>query len=273
MKKIIILVIGLLVFFPKSYSVNFEKSTTVCFETNYGNITVKLYPETVKHRLNFLKLVNDGFYNGILFHRVIANFMIQAGDPLSKNASTATLLGGGDVGYTVPAEIVCPTYYHKRGALCAARKGDKSNPLKASSGCQFYIVQGRTYSEDELDRMEKSNEQKLEAKLFQDSIATKLVWIKKYQEENNQTKLDSIRDETLLQIRSKIRLNPTYKFSAQQRADYKMMGGTPHLDGDYTVFGEVVEGLDIVAKISTAETANNDKPVQNIVIIKAVIKD
>ena len=247
-------------------------SPTVIFETNYGKITVKLYPETAKHRDNIVKLVNKGFYNGVLFHRVIADFMIQTGDPDSRKALPGAMLGSGDVGFTIPAEFVYPRYYHKRGALAAARQGDDTNPQKASSGCQFYIVQGRAFSDEELNLMEKNNEQKLESKLFQEKLSAKQEDVKKYREERNQGKLDILRDSILVEIRSEIAKNPTFKFTDQQRNDYKTVGGTPHLDGNYTVFGEVIEGLDIVNRISRTKTGQNDRPEEDIRILKAKIK-
>lgn len=249
-----------------------DSSTIICFETTYGNIKVKLYPETVKHRDNFLKLVNEGFYNGVLFHRIIANFMIQAGDPASKTANAGASLGSGDVGYTIPAEFVYPQYYHKRGALAAARQGDEINPKKASSGCQFYIVLGNNYTDNQLDSIDKSNEQKLEGKLFQEVVNTKQDEVKQYRLERSQPKLDALRDSILVEVHTKMKSYPTYKLTQQQRTDYKTVGGTPHLDGDYTVFGEVVEGMDIVDKISKAKTGRNDRPVEDIKVIKAEVE-
>lgn len=272
MKKTILLVLISILVLTESCAKKNVLSPTVVFETNYGKITVKLYPETSKHRDNFIKLVDKGFYNGVLFHRVIADFMIQTGDPDSRKALPDAMLGSGDVGYTIPAEFVYPRYYHKRGALAAARQGDDTNPQKASSGCQFYIVQGRTFSDEELNAMEKNNEQKLEAKLFQEKLSTKQAEVKKYREERNQGKLDILRDSILGEIRSEIAKNPTLKFTDQQRNDYKTVGGTPHLDGNYTVFGEVIEGLDIVNRISRTKTGQNDRPVEDIRILKAKIK-
>ena len=255
----------------ESCAINKETGSIVCLETTYGNVTVKLYPETTKHRDNFIKLVQKGFYNGVLFHRVIADFMIQTGDPDSKTAKQGKSLGSGDVGYTLPAEFVYPKYYHKRGALSAARQGDQTNPFKASSGCQFYIVQGRAFSDQELIGMEKSNEQKLEGKLFQEILKTKQEEVNLYRRERSQPKLDALRDSILLEVRAEIQKNPTYKFTESQRIDYKTLGGTPHLDGDYTVFGEVIEGLDIVEKISKTQTGTGDRPVEDIKVLKAEI--
>ena len=244
----------------------------VRLETTYGTIKVKLYPETVKHRDNFLKLVNDGYYNGVLFHRVIANFMIQAGDPKSKTAQAGELLGSGDVGYTIPAEFIYPQYYHKRGALAAAREGDQQNPKKASSGCQFYIVQGKKFTDAQLDSIEGAKMLKLEEKMFQEIGQKKLAEITLYRKENNQNKLDALSDSILKSVQAQLKAHPVYKFTAQQRNDYKTLGGTPHLDGNYTVFGEVVNGMDVVDKITNATTDDNDRPIENIKVIKAIVE-
>jgi peptidylprolyl isomerase len=216
-------------------------------------------------------LVNKGFYNGVLFHRVIAGFMIQAGDPYSKMANPGTSLGSGDMSYTIPAEFIYPKYYHKRGALCAAREGDDNNPLKASSGCQFYIVQGKTFSDSALDSIEAANKQKLEVNLFQKIAMTKQDEINKYRLKHSQSKLDALHDSILAVVHQNMEKNPTYKLTVQQRTDYKTIGGTPHLDGQYTVFGEVIRGLDIVRKISEAKTGNEDRPLEDIKVIKAEV--
>ncbi|WP_041620091.1 peptidylprolyl isomerase [Paludibacter propionicigenes] len=244
----------------------------VRLETTYGTIKVKLYPETVKHRDNFLKLVNAGYYNGVLFHRVIANFMIQAGDPKSKTAQAGEMLGSGDVGYTIPAEFIYPQYYHKRGALAAAREGDQQNPKKASSGCQFYIVQGKKFTDAQLDSLEGVRMVKLEEKMFQEIGQKKLAEITRYRKENNQKKLDAMGDSIMTVVQTHLKNHPTYKYSAQQRNDYKTLGGSPHLDGNYTVFGEVIDGLNIVDKIANATTDDNDRPIENIKVIKATVE-
>lgn len=271
MRKSIFIILTTILIMSDSCAMQKSNGTIVRFETTYGDFTVKLYSETPKHHDNFVKLVNEGFYNGVLFHRVIADFMIQAGDPDSKNAKSGASLGSGDMGYTIPAEFVYPTYFHKRGALSAARQGDDSNPLKASSGCQFYIVQGKTFTDRALDSIEASNKQKLEGKLFQEIVNTKQDEVKKYRLERNQTKLDALRDSIIAVVKTQLEKNHTYKFTDKQRADYKTLGGAPHLDGDYTVFGEVIEGLDIVDKISKAKTGRNDRPVVDIKVIKAEV--
>jgi len=271
MRKYIVLALIVIISVSESCANKKSKNTLVTFETTYGKITVMLYPETVKHRENFLKLVNKGFYNGVLFHRVIKDFMIQGGDPDSKNTNSNASLGSGDIGYTIPAEFIYPKYYHKHGALAAARQGDQVNPLKASSGCQFYIVQGKKYFDNQLDSIDKVSELKYEEKLFQEIADTKQHEIKIYRLANNLTKLKALSDSILTVVQVKIKNQPTYKLTAQQRVDYKTIGGTPHLDGKYTVFGEVVEGLEIVEKISNIKTGQNDRPVEDIKVNKAYV--
>ena len=204
-----------------------QKEQKMKIETTEGEITLKLYNETPLHRDNFIKLVKSKFYDGVLFHRVIEQFMIQGGDPNSRDAMPGKMLGDGDVGYTIPAEFRTPQLYHKRGVLAAAREGDDENPEKASSGCQFYIVVGKQFTHEDLDEMEASK-------------------IKKHGHANDST----------------------YKFSDQARTDYTTIGGTPHLDGNYTVFGEVLTGMDVVDRIAQARTNRADRPREDIRIIK-----
>ena len=206
---------------------NMDNETLVKIETTLGDIKVKLYNETPKHRDNFIKLAEDGVYEGTLFHRVIKDFMIQAGDPDSKNAPKGKMLGAGDVGYTLPAEFVYPKYFHKKGALSAARQGDNVNPKKESSGCQFYIVTGRKFSEAQMISM----------------------------------------------ARGIVAKEPALKFSREQIEAYTTVGGTPHLDGEYTVFGEVIEGMDIVDKIQQVKTDRSDRPEEDVKIVKVEVLD
>ena len=197
-----------------------EKVYFVKIETSYGDIVVKLYNETPKHRDNFLKLVKEGTYDGLLFHRVINQFMIQGGDPNSRDAKPGQMLGDGELGYTIPAEFV-PGLYHKKGALAAARQGDQVNPQKASSSCQFYIVQGNTWTADRLKMVEE-----------------------RYGK----------------------------KFTPEQAEVYATVGGTPFLDGDYTVFGEVVEGIEVVDKIASVACGPMDRPVEDVKMKMTVIE-
>ncbi|ETD16163.1 peptidylprolyl isomerase [Hoylesella oralis] len=198
----------------------------VLLQTNKGDIRLVLYNETPRHRDNFLKLVRSGYYNGNLFHRVIAGFMVQSGDSTSRHAAAGAVTGNYSPDYTLPAEIVFPRYFHKRGALAAAREPDQTNPEHASSASQFYIVYGKRMSEDMLDRA--------------------------------QSRLD-------MATHDKIKLTP------EIRKAYFEQGGTPHLDGQYTVFGEVVEGIDTIKNIQQVETDANDRPIEDIRILKATV--
>ncbi len=189
-----------------------KKGQKVKISTEYGDMIVLLYDDTPKHRDNFIKLTKEGYYNGTLFHRVIKDFMIQGGDPDSKNAKPGQRLGMGGPGYTIPAEFN-PEHIHKKGALAAARKGDQMNPEKRSSGSQFYIVEGKKYSAPEL---------------------------------NNMTK----------------RTHAIY--TPGQIKTYQTIGGTPFLDMQYTVFGEVIEGLDVIDKIASVKTGAGNRPVKDI---------
>ena len=193
------------------------RGVRVKITTDMGDIVVRLYDKTPLHRENFIKLVNQHFYDSLLFHRIIAGFMIQGGDPESKGALPDIMLGKGDAGYTIPAEFDS-TLYHKKGALAAARN---NNPEKASSGCQFYIVQGKKYADDELNMIE---------------------------------------------------MQRGVYFSPAKRMTYKMLGGTPNLDMNYTVFGEVESGIEVVDLIAAAQKNSFDRPVKDIRMKMEVVK-
>ena len=244
--------------------------TLVCLETTMGNITVKLYNETPKHRDNFIKLTKEGVYDSTLFHRVIKNFMIQAGDPESKNASDTTMLGNGDVGYTIPAEFN-NKFFHKKGVLAAARQGDEVNPNRESSGCQFYIVTGRKFSEAQMITMENQmNDARLDA-VF-DSLARKhMKEIYKMRKAGDEAGLLALQDELEAQAREEVDKQPALKYTKEQIQAYTTIGGAPHLDGAYTVFGEVVDGMDVVEKIEKVGTNRADRPKVDIRILKASV--
>ena len=248
-----------------------EKRTLVKLETTMGNITVALYNETPKHRDNFIKLVKEGVYDSTLFHRVIKQFMIQAGDPDSKNASDTAMLGSGDVGYTIPAEFN-PKFFHKKGVLAAARQGDDVNPEKASSGCQFYIVTGRKFTEPQLLGMEnKINEQREEA-LFDSLARQHMKEIYKMRKAGDNAGLLELQDTLEAQARELADKEEKFRFTPEQIKAYSTIGGAPHLDGSYTVFGEVTEGMEVVENIEIAKTNRADRPVENIRILKASIQ-
>ncbi|WP_321333274.1 peptidylprolyl isomerase [uncultured Bacteroides sp.] len=255
----------------KSEKMENKKGTLLKIETSMGDITVKLYDETPKHRDNFIKLAEAGTYEGTLFHRVIKEFMIQAGDPDSKNAPKGKMLGSGDVGYTLPAEFVYPKYFHKKGALCAARQGDDVNPKKESSGCQFYIVTGKVYNDSTLLGMEQQmNEGKLTSAF--NALAQKYMKeIYKMRKANDQDGLYDLQEKLYAQAEAEAAKQPDFHFTPEQMKAYTTVGGTPHLDNQYTVFGEVVDGMDVVDKIQRVKTDRSDRPEEDVKIIKVVV--
>ena len=250
---------------------NMEKETVLKIETSMGDIKVKLYNETPKHRDNFIKLAKDGTYNGTLFHRVIKDFMVQAGDPESKNAPKGKMLGSGDVGYTVPAEFVYPKYFHKKGALSAARQGDEVNPKKESSGCQFYIVTGKVFNDSTLLNMEQQKNQNKVTEAFNALAQKHMKEIYKMRKANDKDGLYALQDTLFIQAEAEAAKQPDFHFTPEQIKAYTTVGGTPHLDGEYTVFGEVVEGMDIVDKIQQVKTDRSDRPEEDVKIINVSV--
>ncbi len=255
---------------PTTMSIDLSNTTRVLLETTYGEIEIALYNETPQHRDNFIKLVNDGTYDGVLFHRVINNFMIQTGDPDSKTATVDALLGSGGPGYDLPAEIVYPKLFHKRGAVAAAREGDETNPERKSSGSQFYIVTGRRYSEYQLGTMIERLADQAKGMKFQSLVRERMTDIESLQAQGDTTALMNLQNELIKLTEDWYSHNPV-QFTQQQIDAYSSGGGTPHLDGSYTVFGEVVRGMDVVDKIQNVATGKNDRPVDDVKIIKAKI--
>ncbi|MDY4890809.1 MAG: peptidylprolyl isomerase [Prevotella sp.] len=202
-----------------------DKRRVVMMQTTAGNIRIELYNETPLHRDNFVRLVNEHFYDSLLFHRVIKSFMIQAGDPVSRHAQPGVFLGDSTLNYTIPAEIRTPQIYHKRGAVAMAREPDEVNPEQKSSSCQFYIVWGKRFSSQAIERV--------------------------------QERLDTIKGGI--------------KLTDEMISTYRKTGGTPHLDGTYTVFGEVTEGLDVIERIQAVMTDDDDRPVEDQRILKAIV--
>lgn len=237
----------------------------VLIETTKGNILLKLYNETPLHRDNFIKLVNEGFYDSLLFHRVINSFMIQGGDPDSKNAQTGQELGNGDVGYSLPAEFNSHIY-HKKGVLAAAREGDEVNPLQNSSACQFYIVQGKVFNDSLLELAAKRiTKMKAYNKVVREPSNQSLFEeLKRFQKMENEDSILAIRSKIEILHQIEIARTPPHQFTDEQIKTYKTIGGTPHLDGSYTIFGQVLEGLDVVDKIAMAPRDKNDRPLENI---------
>jgi len=237
----------------------------VQIKTNLGDITVRLYDETPIHRDNFVKLVNSGFYDGIAFHRVINNFMIQAGNPATKpNANT---LPDSLNTYTIPAEFN-PELFHKKGALAAARQGNEINPYMRSTGTQFYIVQGTKYTEEELNMIEQRVNSQLRQAKFR--IILKETADSVRAAGSTLTEAE-IQDLASIKMFQHFTSTPAHKLTPEQRNAYMSVGGTPFLDATYTVFGEVTEGLGIVDRIAAQSTDASDKPVTDIVILKMTI--
>ena len=247
-----------------------EKRTQVKIETTMGDIVVELYNETPKHRDNFIKLAKEGVYNSTLFHRVIRQFMIQAGDPESKTANDTAQLGGGDVGYTVPAEFV-PKFFHKKGALAAARMGDDVNPERASSGCQFYIVTGRKFRESQLlDMAGQKNNARMDT-LFNQLARKHMKEIYKLRKAGDENALLELQDKLEAEAYALYKEEEPFMFTPEQINAYSTIGGAPHLDGAYTVFGQVLEGMETVEKIEGTKTGKADRPVENVRILKAMV--
>lgn len=252
------------------------ENAIVTFETNYGVIKIKLYNETPLHRDNFIKLAEQHYYDSLLFHRVIDKFMIQTGDPKSKGAAAGTMLGTGGPGYTIPAEFNT-NFIHKKGAVAAARLGGPQNPNKESSGSQFYIVVGQTVQADQLDAMATNKAEQVKSEVIQSLLykpenkeyLQELITLQQTGDRQNFMKkwqaFADMNKDTLASIK-------TISYTNEQKEIYSTIGGTPHLDMDYTVFGEVVEGLDIVEKISKVGTDKANRPLTDIIITKVSVE-
>lgn len=225
MNKLIRLLLGLMALMVLALPADAKKpqKPRVEFQTTMGTFVVTLFNETPLHRDNFLKLVREGYYDGLLFHRVIRDFMVQSGDPNSREAPAGKRLGEGGPGYTLPAEID-PFLYHWRGAVAAAREPDNVNPERRSSGSQFYIVWGKVQTPEDLSAVN-----------------------------------EVIKENT----------NGATEITPERYQVYRSQGGTPHLDGQYTVFGEVTSGLKVIKKMQAVKTDRNDRPLENVRIVKA----
>jgi cyclophilin family peptidyl-prolyl cis-trans isomerase len=257
-----------------------DKRSKVLIHTDFGDIKIVLYDETPKHRDNFLKIVQAHTLDSTLFHRVIQQFMIQGGDPDSKHAKAGAMLGNGDLGYTIPAEFN-PALYHKRGALAGARQPDNVNPNKESSASQFYIVQGKTYTDSLLTILQTNMDQPVKQAIF-----TKVI----NAPENANLRASFVRAQSRYQLtRNGDRLNywsaiinpmidaefaktPHRVMTPEQRETYKTVGGTPFLDGNYTVFGEVISGMEVVDKIAAQQVDGNARPIADIHMTVKVVK-
>ncbi len=240
----------------------------VKIQTTLGDIVVRLYDETPIHRENFMKLVKEGYYDGTLFHRVIKDFMIQGGDPDSKGAPAGKMLGVGGPDYTLEAEIR-DGLFHKRGALAAARQGDEVNPQRRSSGSQFYIVWGQVYNEEQLRQFSKQLRMQKVQTVFNDLAASHRDEIMQMRRDRNRAGLQELQEKLVAEAESKVGKSG---MTDEQLKIYSTIGGTPHLDGQYTVFGEVEEGLDVVEMIQNSATGRGDRPVDDIEMEMGVIE-
>ena len=236
-----------------------------------GDIVVRLYDKTPKHRDNFVKLAKESYFDGTLFHRVIRDFMIQGGDPDSKGAPAGKNLGTGGPDYTIPAEFVFPKLYHKRGALSAARTGDEVNPNRESSGSQFYIVWGKTYKPAELKQMERQLAMQQEQAVFNQLVADNKAKIMELRRNRDRAGLQELQDDLIASTKAICAEKGLPKFTDEQVESYTTVGGTPFLDNQYTVFGEVEEGLEIVGKIQEVETGRNDRPKDDVVMLSVEV--
>ena len=262
-----------LLFLITSFSGCAVKKEKILIETAYGNIKIRLYDETPQHRDNFLKLVKSGYYDDLLFHRVINGFMIQGGDPNSRDATMNTPLGNGDPGYTIDAEIVYPQYFHKKGALAAARQGDQVNPEKKSSGSQFYLVQGKVFTPEEMDQFEKTMTDRQQQAIMMKHMNQYRDSLMQLQQEGKSEALQQLFEEVTREAAPEMEALAPFKIPETHRAVYTTLGGTPQLDNSYTVFGEVEEGLEVIDKIAQAETNEMDRPLKNISMTIKIIKE
>lgn len=241
--------------------------------TTMGDIRILLYGDTPKHRDNFVKLAREGYFDGVLFHRVIRDFMVQTGDPDSKDAPAGKRLGMGDPGYTIEAEFEAyPKRFHKYGAIAAAREGDRTNPAKRSSGSQFYIVTGKKYSPAQLDQMNARIRQQQLKSEFDRLVNENRDSILSLRKNRDLEGLQIMQDTLAAKAEAVVKAHPL-SMTPEQHEAYMRVGGAPHLDGSYTVFGEVLSGMDVVERIQQAETDPNDRPTEDIRVNSVTIEE
>lgn len=258
-----------LIFLVVMATSNLKADPIVDIKTTLGDIKIKLYDDTPIHRDNFLKLVKEGYYDGVLFHRVIKDFMVQTGDPESKSADSTAMLGSGGPGYTLEAEIDYPKHFHKYGALAAARTGDNVNPERRSSGSQFYIVTGEKQSPYAMEAMEQRMNNDRKQHYFMKLQQENKEEIIRLQKEGDKEALENLRQKLIAETEAAVK---DEKIPEDIKQTYINQGGTPHLDGQYTVFGEVISGMDVVEKIQNSETVRSDRPKQDIRIISMKVE-
>ena len=267
--KITFVIVLSLLFLSYNSEVTSEDRTIVEMKTNYGTMVLELYNETPLHRDNFIKLVNDKAYDSLLFHRVIESFMIQGGDPDSRNAKSGVLLGEGDLKYSVDAEFR-PDLFHKKGALSTARSETLG---RVSSAMQFFIVQGKIYNDSLLDVSDSRINKMLARHYFLNQPANETLWtaLSKAEEEEDENLYKMLNDSVKVMVESYTDFE-NYSIPQTQREIYKTIGGTPHLDQNYTVFGQVIEGLDIVDSIAKVKKDKWDRPISDVIILSVRLK-
>ena len=258
-KRIFIFLIAIMAMTSAKSADSIPAGPVVDIRTSLGDIRVRLYDDTPKHRDNFLKLVREGFYDGVLFHRVIKDFMIQTGDPSSRTADSTAMLGAGDPGYTIEAEIAYPRHYHKRGALAAARTGDQVNPERRSSGSQFYIVTGEKVAAARMAQMAENAVMGKRQQYFRTLVERDREKISALEASGDRDGLEALRQSLIAETENAVKAEPLPDNIVN---DYTTVGGTPHLDGQYTVFGEVISGMDTVEKIENVATGRADRPLE-----------
>jgi len=270
MRKLAV-ILSLCCLFSTFYSCKKNEEPIIEIHTTEGIIKIKLFKETPLHRDNFVKLVKEGYYDGLIFHRAMKNFLIQSGDPNSKIANHNRLLGTGGPGYTIPAEINYPKFFHKRGMLSAPRLPDNENPNKESNGSQFCIIQGKIFTPAELDTIEMDDYNRQLDIVWQRLVAKKRGRIDEISLRGNAKELKAIQDSLVIQAGKDMKKEKVFLFTPEQRKAYTTIGGAPFMDKEYTIFGEVIEGLNVVEKISLLPVDMNARPTKDVRIISAKV--
>ncbi|MFV0418528.1 MAG: peptidylprolyl isomerase [Dysgonomonas sp.] len=270
MKNIYLII--LILFISTMCSNKPEEGAVILIQTNYGDVKVRLYDETPIHRDNILKKAEEGFYKDLTFHRVIKDFMIQGGDLKSKNNSDTTEVDEKFMGDTIPSEFKFPQLFHKRGVIAAARWGDAENPTRASDASQFYIVTGKREYEERLTELEKQRFERMKQRIYNSIQSANMDTIKALYKESNRSAITELRSNWQEQAEREAndRKQETL-YTEEQRELYKTVGGTPFLDGEYTVFGEVTDGMEVVDKIQNVKTNQKDKPLQPVIIKNIIV--
>lgn len=270
MQKYFFISTCLLLFFTRAA---WSQTPVVEIQTSLGTMRFELFDDTPKHRDAFIRLAGNGYYNGTLFYRVIQDFLIQGGSVSSRNAPPGKRIGYGDPDHTVDDEIL-PNHFHQKGALCAPRQPDEVNPFKQSDISQFYVVKGRVFTRGELDTLElavnRPVKNRITSQVYTPEIREKL---KKLKAENKVTEFRELAGQVKSDIESRYNLDPEIlRFTEEQRKAYTTVGGYPDLDGQYTVFGRCIAGIEVIGKIAALETDSNNRPLTDVKITVKIVK-